>query len=62
MTDEIPEVDRQEQQRPVSPFDVTGDGVIQPVSGEADEADRIDQAIPVPGDEEEDPAGWAQGR
>ncbi len=59
MTSEIAEPDRQEQQQPVSQFEVGTDGVIQPSRAEADEADRIDQAAPVPVDDEDQPAGRA---
>lgn len=55
MTSDIPEADRHEQQQPATPFEVDPDGVIQPGEVEADEADLIEQAIPVPVDDEDDP-------
>ncbi len=56
MTSEIPEEDRAEQQQSASPFEVPSDGVVQPGTAEADLADQIDQATPVPVDDEDEPA------
>jgi hypothetical protein len=53
MTDQVPEGDRQEQEREVHPFEVDSDGVVQPSDAEVAEADRIDQATSVPVDDED---------
>jgi hypothetical protein len=56
MTQEIPEADRQEQEQSANPFEVSTEGVVQPsTSPEAAEADRIDQATPVPLEDEGEP-------
>lgn len=56
MSQEIPEADRQEQEQSANPFEVSTEGVVQPsTSPEAAEADRIDQATPVPLEDEGEP-------
>ncbi len=53
---EAPEGDVADQQTPVDPSDTDGDDPVPPVatSGvEADEADLLDQALPVPFDDED---------
>ncbi|GAB3764607.1 hypothetical protein [Microlunatus parietis] len=57
---ETPEADWIEQHQPVRAFEVDADGDILPPTEtgttEADEADRADQARPVPLDDDDDPA------
>jgi len=51
---EIPDADRQDQQRPISPTDLDLEPPVLSRSTEVDDADRLDQAIPVPLDDEEE--------